>query len=122
MGVLSSSPSDMDQCIEECLRCARACEECHTACLQEPDVEARVTCMQHLNDCAEICFQAVALMARDSQVPRISVTFVPPCVKLVLQNVINFRIHIVKSALIFVALVQRYADKWLHKITLKKKL
>lgn len=67
MGVLSSSPSDMNQCIEECLRCARACEECHTACLQEPDVQARITCMQHLNDCAEICFQAVALMARDSQ-------------------------------------------------------
>src|SRR5690625_2702527 len=67
MGVLSSSPSDMDQCIEECLRCARACEECHTACLQEPDVQARITCMQHLNDCAEICFQAVALMARNSQ-------------------------------------------------------
>ncbi|MFC7064143.1 four-helix bundle copper-binding protein [Halobacillus seohaensis] len=67
MGILSMSPTNMDRCIEECLKCARACEECHTACLQEPDVQARIACIQHLNDCAEICFQAAAFMSRNSQ-------------------------------------------------------
>ena len=66
MGVLSSSPSHMDQCIDECLKCARACEECITACLQEPDVQARIMCIQHLNDCSDMCFQAAAYMARNS--------------------------------------------------------
>ena|SRR5690625_4120280 len=67
-------------------------------------------------------FKPQLLWLETAKVPRISVTFVPPCVKLVLQNVTNFKIRIVKSALIFVALVQKYADKWLHKIILKKKL
>src|SRR5690625_2846765 len=66
-------------------------------------------------------FKPQLLWLETAKVPRISVTFVPPCVKLVLQNVTNFRIHIVKSALIFVVLVQRYADKWLHKNHTKEK-
>ena len=66
MGVLSASPSNMDHCIEECLKCARACEECVTACLQEPDVQSRIRCIQHLNDCAEICFLSASYMARNS--------------------------------------------------------
>ncbi|MFT9596214.1 four-helix bundle copper-binding protein [Mesobacillus sp.] len=67
MGILSASPTQMDNCIDECVKCARACEECLTACLQEPDVQARIMCIQTLNDCAEICLQAVAYMARNSQ-------------------------------------------------------
>ncbi|QBP41255.1 four-helix bundle copper-binding protein [Paenisporosarcina antarctica] len=66
MGILSTTPTTMDQCIEECLRCARACEECNTACLQEPDVQARIACLQHLHDCADICFEAAGYMARNS--------------------------------------------------------
>lgn len=66
MGVLSSSPSNMDACIEECLRCMRACEECLAACLQEPDVQARVKCIQTLHDCVEICLTAAHFMAGNS--------------------------------------------------------
>ncbi|SDQ95005.1 protein of unknown function [Virgibacillus subterraneus] len=66
MGVLSASPTNMDYCIEACLKCARACEECTTACLLEPDVQARIRCIQTLNDCAEICFQSAAYMSRNS--------------------------------------------------------
>lgn len=28
MGVLSALPKTMDNCIEACVKCARACEEC----------------------------------------------------------------------------------------------
>lgn len=42
-------------------------EECFTACLQEPDVQARVNCIKVLNDCAGICLEAVQYMARNSQ-------------------------------------------------------
>ncbi|WP_407944238.1 four-helix bundle copper-binding protein [Paenibacillus durus] len=42
-------------CIDACNRCMQACEECLTACLKEPDVQARVHCMQLLHDCADIC-------------------------------------------------------------------
>ncbi|TRM11502.1 four-helix bundle copper-binding protein [Lentibacillus cibarius] len=67
MGVLSTSPTAMDNCIEACLKCMRACEECTMACLfQEPDVQARATCIQTLNDCAEICALAGQYMSRSS--------------------------------------------------------
>src|SRR5690625_1819561 len=66
-------------------------------------------------------FKPQLLWLETAKVPRISVTFVPPCVKLVLQNVINSMIRIVKSVLIFVALVQKYADKWPHKNHTKEK-
>ncbi len=66
MGVLKVSPKDMDKCIEECLKCLRACEECFTACLAEADVQSRVNCIKILNDCAEICAQAVQFMSRNS--------------------------------------------------------
>lgn len=66
MGVLSTSPTNMDACIEACMKCLSACEECLTACLEEPDVQARINCIQTLNDCAEICAQSVKYMSRNS--------------------------------------------------------
>lgn len=53
-------------CIAACNACAAECEHCATACLQEPDVQARIRCIQILRDCADICFFASAYMARGS--------------------------------------------------------
>ncbi|WP_084134883.1 four-helix bundle copper-binding protein [Paenibacillus harenae] len=63
----SPTPAAYAHCIEICTKCAQACEECFAACLQEPDVQARTSMIKMLNDCAEICFQAVQLMSRNSQ-------------------------------------------------------
>jgi hypothetical protein len=53
-------------CITACQTCAVECEHCATACLQKPDVTARIRCIQLQRDCADICFMAVAFMARGS--------------------------------------------------------
>ncbi|MGE5379913.1 MAG: four-helix bundle copper-binding protein [Methylocystaceae bacterium] len=66
MGILQTSPKDMDVCIDLCQRCARACEECFAACLKEADVQARTMCIHHLEECADMCFLAVKLMSANS--------------------------------------------------------
>lgn len=53
-------------CIDACSKCAAECEHCATACLKEPDVQARTHCIQLLRDCADICVQSVQWMARGS--------------------------------------------------------
>lgn len=53
-------------CVDACQSCAVECEHCASACLQEPDVSARVRCIQLLRDCADICVMAVRWMARGS--------------------------------------------------------
>jgi hypothetical protein len=63
----SPTPASYANCIDACTKCAQACEECFAACLQEPDVQARTNMIKMLNDCAEICFQAVQFMSRNSQ-------------------------------------------------------
>jgi len=65
LGILLS-PTHMDNCIKLCIRSARACEECSTACLQEPEVQARIHSLQILKDCAEICLQVVSLLSSNS--------------------------------------------------------
>jgi hypothetical protein len=49
-----------------CNKCMQVCEECLTSCLNEPDVQARVHCIQVLRDCAEICSMASRYMSRNS--------------------------------------------------------
>ncbi|MBP1931117.1 four-helix bundle copper-binding protein [Ammoniphilus resinae] len=62
----TKTPTEFANCIEACIRCAQACEECFNACLNETDVQARTSMLKMLNDCADICFQAVSMMARNS--------------------------------------------------------
>lgn len=60
-------PHEQNQaCIAACSTCAVECEHCATACLNEPDVQARTHCIQLLRDCADICFQSIAYMGRGS--------------------------------------------------------
>jgi hypothetical protein len=56
----------MDVCIDLCQRCGRACEECFAMCLKEADAHARLMCIQHLKDCADLCFLAVKYMSSGS--------------------------------------------------------
>lgn len=53
-------------CIDACHACMQACEHCLSACLNEPDVQARIHCIQLLRDCADICSFATQLMSRNS--------------------------------------------------------
>ncbi|WP_225776328.1 four-helix bundle copper-binding protein [Pseudomonas sp. Marseille-Q5115] len=58
--------SGYDDCIEECLRCALACESCASACLQEQDTQMMANCIKLDRDCADMCKLAAMLMARQS--------------------------------------------------------
>lgn len=58
------------ECMDACQTCAVECEHCATACLQEPDAQARTRCIQLLRDCADICFMSAAYMGRGSQYAR----------------------------------------------------
>lgn len=54
-------------CIEECYRCADACDHCTVSCLGEFDVRALKRCIRLNTDCAEICRLTAASMARGSE-------------------------------------------------------
>ncbi|NLJ30102.1 MAG: four-helix bundle copper-binding protein [Clostridiales bacterium] len=63
MGIVINSTDQYQTCINECNRCAQACLECMTACLNEPDVQARRSCITMLAECAGICREAVCFMS-----------------------------------------------------------
>lgn len=50
-------------CIDECLACAIACENCLSACLNEEDVSLLTRCMELDRECALVCFTSAQLMA-----------------------------------------------------------
>ena len=60
-------PTSIDQaCLDACIRCAAACENCHNACLQEKDVAKMAACIRLDKDCSEICWTTAAFMSRGS--------------------------------------------------------
>lgn len=54
-------------CIDTCNQCAQACYECFTACLNEPDMQARKNCISILVECAGMCQMSAAHMAMDGK-------------------------------------------------------
>ena len=54
--------------IQTMLDCAKACEMCDAACLDEADVTPMAHCIELDRDCAEICFLAAKLLLRDSEI------------------------------------------------------
>ena len=54
--------------INTILECAWACERCMNACLEEQDVQKMAHCIELDRDCAEVCFLAAKLLARDSEI------------------------------------------------------
>lgn len=67
MGVIANLTDKYQKCIDACNRCAQACDECIVLCLNEPDVQARKTCIGILIECASICKQASCFMSSDAQ-------------------------------------------------------
>ncbi|MEW5783773.1 MAG: four-helix bundle copper-binding protein [Bacillota bacterium] len=66
MPQVDTSQSTWQRCIDACVKCMQACEQCITSCLQEPDVQARMHCIQVLRDCADICSLSAQWMSRGS--------------------------------------------------------
>lgn len=60
-------PQQYQSCIEACHACADACDVCASSCLKEQDVAMLARCIALDVDCAEICRQAAAYMARGSE-------------------------------------------------------
>lgn len=54
-------------CIDACLACVQACNDCAASCLREADPKAMAACIALDMDCADICQLAVAMMARQSE-------------------------------------------------------
>lgn len=57
----------LDQCIRDCLDCARSCYETITHCLEMGGEHAASRHINALLDCAQICEAAAASMARGSE-------------------------------------------------------
>src|SRR5262245_31186917 len=54
-------------CIEACFECAQECEHCTDACLNEKNVAELARCIRLDQDCAQLCWAAVAYMSRGSE-------------------------------------------------------
>jgi len=68
MGVIGNVGNEnMQSCIDICVKCTQACEECLTLCLKEQDVAARIKCIQTLQDCIDICCLSAKYMIRNSE-------------------------------------------------------
>lgn len=64
--VVASVGQQYQACIHACNACIVACEDCLTLCLKEPDIQARVMCINLLRDCNDICALASRYMSRGS--------------------------------------------------------
>lgn len=63
---VNSTVQQYQMCIDACNKCTQTCEECLSSCLKEPDVQARVNCINLLRDCIDICALSTQFMARNS--------------------------------------------------------
>ncbi|QIX60079.1 four-helix bundle copper-binding protein [Hymenobacter sp. BT18] len=66
---MTTSPASATQnqtVLDALSRCAAACEQCATACLQEEHVHMMVPCIRLDRDCADICRLTAAFIARGS--------------------------------------------------------
>lgn len=61
------SHAEFQACIEACVQCAKECEHCASACLQEKDVARMAECIRLDRDCAETCWASAAFMSRGSK-------------------------------------------------------
>jgi hypothetical protein len=50
-------------CIEACVACARECEQCGDACIDDP---AMAGCVRTCRDCADHCWTCASSMSRNS--------------------------------------------------------
>lgn len=57
----------IQNCIDECLKCMVTCNQCYIACLSENHAGHMSKCIQLDRDCADICQFAASMMARSSE-------------------------------------------------------
>jgi hypothetical protein len=50
-------------CIEACVACARECEHCGDACIDNPEM---ANCVRTCRDCSELCWVCAGYMSRGS--------------------------------------------------------
>ncbi|HYG20006.1 MAG TPA: four-helix bundle copper-binding protein, partial [Ohtaekwangia sp.] len=50
-------------CIDACLACALECEQCVSACLNEPDLQILTRCIELDRECSLACFASARLMS-----------------------------------------------------------
>jgi len=58
---------DMNQCIQDCIRCHQVCIETINHCLQKGGKHAAAEHIRTLADCAEICQTSANFMLRNSE-------------------------------------------------------
>lgn len=54
--------------VQALIECARTCDMCADACLNEQDVKMLARCIKLDLDCAEVCYEAVRLVQRNSEI------------------------------------------------------
>ena len=52
--------------INELTSCLTYCENCYTACFEEPDIKHLTRCIKLVRDCAEVCSLTLGFVARNS--------------------------------------------------------
>lgn len=67
MGVVTAVTNSFQSCIDSCSKCTQACYECFEACINEPDLNARRSCVKMLIECARMCETSVASMSMNAQ-------------------------------------------------------
>ena len=53
--------------VQACLDCAKACDQCITACLSEKGIDSLRRCIRLNMDCADACLQAARSILRISE-------------------------------------------------------
>ena len=54
--------------IQTLIDCARNCERCAKACLDEDNVQMMAHCIELDRDCADMCFQGARYLERDAEI------------------------------------------------------
>lgn len=62
----TSKNQAVDQCIEECFQCVRACATCSDECLSY-DPAKMVECIRLCEECIDVCNPCAILMSRNSR-------------------------------------------------------
>ncbi len=66
MTTTQSRNSQLEACIEACLKCLQDCEFCATACLDGDMVQMMANCIKACRDCADLCALCARFMSRTS--------------------------------------------------------
>lgn len=60
--------TEFETCIQACLQCADACDQCIHGCLAEKVPASMARCIKLDRECAETCRRAAAFLARADEV------------------------------------------------------